>query len=88
MPPARSGHLTGPPGQVEAAQLRRGVATDLPDEVRELMRLYPQPRDLRPSVEYITRPVPGPQPGARQAGTRDQTGQQGLIMGIDRSSDE
>jgi ClpP class serine protease len=32
------------------------VSADLPDQVRELMRLYPQPRGRRPSVEYI--PVP------------------------------
>jgi ClpP class serine protease len=32
------------------------VETDLPDEVRQLMRLYPQPRGRRPSVEYL--PVP------------------------------
>jgi ClpP class serine protease len=32
------------------------VSTDLPDEVRRLMGLYPQPRGRRPSVEYI--PVP------------------------------
>ncbi len=37
------------------------VATDLPEEVREIMDLYPQPKQRRPSVEYI--PVPyGPQP--------------------------
>jgi ClpP class serine protease len=29
------------------------VSTDLPDEVRLLMRLYPQPRTRKPSVEYI-----------------------------------
>jgi ClpP class serine protease len=32
------------------------VETDLPNEVRELMRLYPQPRNRRPSVEYL--PIP------------------------------
>jgi ClpP class serine protease len=32
------------------------VSADLPNEVRELMGLYPQPRGRRPSVEYI--PVP------------------------------
>lgn len=37
------------------------VATDLPEEVREIMDLYPQPKQRRPSVEYV--PVPyGPQP--------------------------
>lgn len=33
------------------------VSTDLPDEVRLLMRLYPQPRNRRPSVEYIPSPT-------------------------------
>jgi ClpP class serine protease len=28
----------------------------LPDQVRQLMRLYPQPRNRRPSVEYL--PIP------------------------------
>ena len=36
------------------------VDTDLPDEVRELMRLYPQPRNRRPSVEYIPAPYQSP----------------------------
>jgi ClpP class serine protease len=40
------------------------VSTDLPDEVRQLMRLYPQPRNRRPSVEYI--PVPYQAPDRRQ----------------------
>jgi ClpP class serine protease len=38
------------------------VSTDLPDEVRELMRLYPQPRGRRPSVEYIPLPYDTPAP--------------------------
>jgi len=37
------------------------VSTDLPDEVRLLMRLYPQPRGRRPSVEYIPTPYESPQ---------------------------
>jgi ClpP class serine protease len=39
-----------------ARSLGLPVSTDLPDEVRLLMQLYPQPRGRRPSVEYI----PGP----------------------------
>jgi ClpP class serine protease len=39
-----------------AASLEFPVSTDLPDEVRYLMGLYPQPKGRRPSVEYI----PGP----------------------------
>lgn len=37
------------------------VATDLPEEVREIMNLYPQPKQQRPSVEYIPLPY-GPPP--------------------------
>jgi hypothetical protein len=45
-----------------------GPGLDLPDEVRELMRLYPQPRNRRPSVEYIPVPYRAPQrEPARQA---------------------
>ena len=36
------------------------VSTDLPNEVRHLMRLYPQPRGRRPSVEYIPSPYEPP----------------------------
>jgi ClpP class serine protease len=53
------------PIDVERAQkLDLPVSTDLPDEVRELMRLYPQPKGRRPSVEYI----PGPY------GSQDRSG--------------
>ena len=38
---------------------------DLPDEVRLLMRLYPQPRNRRPSVEYIPMPYDGQERRAR-----------------------
>ena len=37
------------------------VETELPDEVRKLMGLYPQPRGRRPSVEYIPAPYDAPQ---------------------------
>jgi ClpP class serine protease len=36
----------------QARALGLPVSTDLPDEVRLLIRLYPQPRARRPSVEY------------------------------------
>jgi ClpP class serine protease len=36
------------------------VSTDLPDEVRLLMALYPQPKGRRPSVEYIPSPYEAP----------------------------
>jgi ClpP class serine protease len=39
-----------------ARKLGLPVSTDLPEEVRSLMALYPQPRGRRPAVEYI----PGP----------------------------
>jgi ClpP class serine protease len=39
-----------------ARSLGLNVSTDLPDEVRLLMRLYPQPKGRRPSVEYIDVP--------------------------------
>jgi ClpP class serine protease len=42
-----------------ARELGLPVSTDLPDEVRQLMRLYPQPRGRRPSVEYIPLPYDG-----------------------------
>lgn len=45
------------------------ISTELPDPARVLMRLYPQPRGRRPSVEYI--PVPygaPPEPERRRHG--------------------
>jgi ClpP class serine protease len=43
-----------------ARSLGLTVSTDLPNEVRKLMGMFPQPRGRRPSVEYI--PVPYRQP--------------------------
>ena len=40
----------------EARELGLRVSTDMPSEVYELMQLYPQTAQRRPSVEYI--PVP------------------------------
>jgi Serine dehydrogenase proteinase len=37
------------------------VTTEMPRDVYELMRLYPQPTRTRPSVEYV--PVPSRRPG-------------------------
>jgi ClpP class serine protease len=48
-----------------ATSLRLPVSTNLPDEVRALMTLYPQPRGRRPSVEYIASPHDGSQAPAR-----------------------
>jgi ClpP class serine protease len=45
------------PISVEHAQvIGLPVSSELPDGVREMMRLYPQPRGRRPSVEYIELP--------------------------------
>lgn len=49
-----------------ARSLGLPVSTDLPDEVRLLMRLYPQPRNRRPSVEYIPTPYGGSNGSASQ----------------------
>jgi ClpP class serine protease len=61
------------PIDVETARaLGLTVSTDLPDEVRLMMRLYPQPRGRRPSVEYM--PIPyredGSSPEPRPAPAR------------------
>lgn len=40
----------------EAKQLGLNVSTEMPEEVYQLMALYPQSAQMRPSVEYI--PVP------------------------------
>jgi ClpP class serine protease len=44
------------------------VSTDLPNEVREIIRQYPQPRNRRPSVEYIPMPY-GPRRTDRRSST-------------------
>jgi len=49
----------------EAKSLGFPVRTGLPEEIYELMRLYPQPAQRRPSVEYVpTRYHPVPHDGA------------------------
>jgi ClpP class serine protease len=55
-----------------ATEIGLPISTDLPDEVRELMGLYPQPRGRRPSVEYIPSPYRGQEPNrpGRGPGTR------------------
>jgi ClpP class serine protease len=53
-----------------ARSLGLPVSTDLPDEVRELMNLFPQPRGRRPSVEYIPLPYDRPAPSPDGAGER------------------
>jgi ClpP class serine protease len=57
----------------QATELGLPVSTDLPDEVRELMSLYPQPKGRRPSVEYVPSPYGGQdaQPRRGLRGRRD-----------------
>jgi len=52
----------------EAKALGLPVATEVPDEVYEFMRLFPQPTRTRPSVEYIPIPYRGRQGQGRFAG--------------------
>jgi ClpP class serine protease len=47
----------------QASDLGLPVSTKLPDEVGEIIRLYPQPRGRRPSVEYIPMPYRSTPPG-------------------------
>jgi ClpP class serine protease len=49
-----------PIGAELARSMGLPVSTNLPDEVRKLMSLYPQPRGRRPSVEFI--PATGVEP--------------------------
>jgi ClpP class serine protease len=49
--------------QAEAMGLK--VSTDIPTEVYDLMRLYPQQAQRRPSVEYVPLPTP-PEPADRR----------------------
>jgi ClpP class serine protease len=47
----------------EARNFGLRVSTDMPDEVYQLMGLYPQTAQRRPSVEYVPLPYgPRPQP--------------------------
>ncbi len=55
----------------EAKALGLPISTELPDEVREIMQLYPQPRGRRPSVEYIPMPYRAPEDG-RSRPSRDR----------------
>jgi ClpP class serine protease len=49
------------PIDVELARsLEMPVSTDMPDEVNRLMQFYPQPRNRRPSVEYVPAPYETP----------------------------
>ena len=45
-----------------SAILPRWFSTDMPEEVFELMALYPQPMRTAPTVEYLPEPRPGHRP--------------------------
>jgi ClpP class serine protease len=49
----------------EARSLGLPVTVDMPEDVLELMALYPQPMRTAPTVEYLPEPRPAPRP-ARQ----------------------
>ena len=50
----------------QARELGLPVTTDMPREIYDLMALYPQAAQRRPSVEYVPEPtVPTPRPPAR-----------------------
>ncbi len=46
------------------------VSTDMPREVYQLMELYPQPAQGRPSVQYIRSPYPPTGPGSPAGGQK------------------
>jgi ClpP class serine protease len=50
----------------EARELGLPVSTDLPEEVSEMMSLYPQSTQRRPSVEYIPLPYGPPERGTNR----------------------
>jgi ClpP class serine protease len=54
----------------EARMLRLPIQTELPREVYDLMGLYPQPGQRRPSVEYIPIPYGPSQPQLPEKGSR------------------
>jgi len=59
----------------EARELGLPVSTDMPLEVFELMRLYPQTAQRRPSVEYIPLPYrPGGAPGRAPSPAKSRGG--------------
>ncbi len=51
----------------EARELGLNVSTEMPREVYQLMSLYPQPAQRRPSVQYIPVPYDSRRPGSRPA---------------------
>ena len=51
-----------------AQQLKLPVSSAMPDEVMQLMGLYPQPVRRQASVEYLSKPRHFEQPGAGLSG--------------------
>ncbi len=51
----------------EAQELGLSVSTNMPEKVYQLMSLYPQARQRRPSVEYVPSPY-APQPAGEPGG--------------------
>ncbi len=51
----------------EARELGLNVSTEMPQEVYQLMALYPQPGQRRPSVQYIPVPYDSQRPGGRSS---------------------
>jgi ClpP class serine protease len=58
----------------EALELGLPVSTDMPVEVFELMQLYPQTSQRRPSVEYIPLPYGPADRKERQPATQERSG--------------
>ncbi len=54
----------------EARELGLKISTEMPTEVYQLMNLYPQAGQRRPSVDYIPVPYPIPERGRREDGSR------------------
>ncbi len=52
----------------EARTLGLEVSTEMPSEVYQLMALYPQPGQRRPSVQYIPAPYAPPNSGSHKGG--------------------
>jgi len=55
----------------EAKELGLNVSTDMPQEVYQLMALYPQPGQRRPSVQYIPVPYDSRRSNGQSSGGRN-----------------
>jgi ClpP class serine protease len=68
-----------------AQQLKLPVSSAMPDEVLQLMGLYPQPVRRQASVEYLSKPRHLDRPAARFGGTTGLDHRESVIPGLDRS---